>query len=204
MRKLLLTLVLLSFQFAVNAENCTNYPYTDGMNIEDVEGGTKILSTMSAIVSSDHPASIRDAKDEATLLAKAQISKFLNEEIQSDESITRAVEETKSMQGPNQGYARKELIQRVKSLRSSSRSLLRGVVLLGDCYTKGSEVRVSVGLKPSTIAQAGNLAAGVNQSFDSSQTPQTANTAETEGNSDSRTANEGGEGYSNTSRLNEF
>lgn len=204
MRNIYLTLLLLSFQFAVNAENCATYPYTDGMNIEDVGGGTKILSTMSAIVSSDHPASIRDAKDEATLLAKAQISKFLNEEIQSDETIKRSVEETKSMQGPNQEVARKELIERVKALRSSSKALLRGVVLLGDCYTKGSEVRATVGVKPSTIAQAGNLAGSVNQSFNSSKTPQAANTAEAERNAGDRAGNMGGEGYSNTSRLNNF
>ena len=136
------------------AAGCDNYPYTEGINVEDVQGGTKILATASAIVSFDDVAAIKDARDEALLEAKAQISHFLSEGIKSDAVTTKAVSETKSMQGANKENVRKEVIERVKKLQSSSQALLRGVVPLADCYTKGSEVRVTVGIKPATIKQA--------------------------------------------------
>lgn len=172
MEKLNLMLVcLLSFPVVSYGAGCEEYPYTDGTNIEDVSGGTKILSTATATVSFDDPDSVRDAKDEATLLAKAAISKFLSEIVSSDEVINKAVNETKSMTGEAKSAVRKETIERVKTLRNSSQALLRGVVLLGDCYTKGKEVRVSVGLKPETIESAGKVAGGISNSVAAKPTP---------------------------------
>ena len=45
-------------------------------------------------------------------------------------------------------------------MRISSQALLRGVITLGDCYTKGTEVRVTVGVKPESINAAEGLAGG--------------------------------------------
>lgn len=75
------------------------------------------------------------------------------------------------MSGAGKENQREEVINRVKSLRNSSKSLLRGVVPLADCYTKGQIVRVSVGLKPETIKSAGNLAGGISKSVGSTPTP---------------------------------
>ena len=66
---------------------------------------------------------------------------------------------------------KKEVVERVKTLRNSSQALLRGLLPLGDCYTKGEEVRVSVGVKPKTINAAGNLAGGIADSVASQPTP---------------------------------
>ena len=211
-----LNLVLLSvFCFPVLSygAGCEEYPYTDGTNIEDVSGGTKILSTATATVSFDDPDSVRDAKDEATLLAKAAISKFLSEIVSSDEVINKAVNETKSMSGEAKSSVRKETIERVKTLRNSSQALLRGVVLLGDCYTKGKEVRVSVGLKPETIESAGKVAGGIANSVAAKPTPTAISTGtgvtgapapSTPGSGSVSTPLQGVDSHNNTVRLKSF
>lgn len=206
--------VLLFLPTVVFGVDCDSYPYSDGINVEDVAGGTKILATSGASVSFDDIDAIRDAKDEAILLAKAAISKFLSEQISSDESIAKAVNETKSMQGTEKENTRKEVIERVKTLRNSSQALLRGVVVLGDCYTKGKEVRVSVGLKPETIKSAGTLAGETSKSLSVQPTPQTGNVPSqpsssagqsvTSGSTSSSTPLQGVESHSNTERLKNF
>jgi hypothetical protein len=154
------------------AAECEDYPNTVGINPEMVEGGVKIVSTGSAVVSFDDASSIADARDEATLLAKAGIAKFLTEGIRSDEAINRAVQETKSMQGESKAVARKEVVERLRQLSSSSQALLRGVVPLGECYTKGREFRVSVGIKPETIRTAESLSGSMSQSVTRQPAPQ--------------------------------
>jgi len=161
MRVILLSGLSLFASGAASAANCDDYPNSIGINIEDVQGGTKIVATAGVSVSFDDVDSVNDARDEATLEAKAMISKFMSEGIKSVEQVKRAVQETKSMQGDAKDALRKEVIERVKILSNSSQALLRGAVPLGSCYTKGREFRMSVGIKPETIKSAGNLAAGV-------------------------------------------
>lgn len=150
--------VLILSNGAVLAETCQDYPNTDGINVEAVSNGIKIISTGSAEVLMDDVASMRDGRTEAILQAKADISRFLSEGIQSAESVDRAVQETKSMQGASKDALRKEVVIRLMHLSSSSSALLRGVVSLGECYTPGKEYRVSVGIKPETLRAAGDVA----------------------------------------------
>jgi hypothetical protein len=123
-------------------------------------------------VTFDDIDAINDAKDEATLEAKSGIAKFLNEDIKSDESINKAITSSTTMTGQQKQAMRTETTNKLKNLSSSSGALLRGVVVLGDCYTKGKEVRVTVGLKPETIAAAGNLAGQMGGSPAGGQAPQ--------------------------------
>ncbi|KAB2921735.1 MAG: hypothetical protein F9K25_20030 [Candidatus Contendobacter sp.] len=153
---------------------------------------------------------MRDAKDEATLLAKAVLAKFMTEGIKSDEEINRLVNETKSKTGAGEANVKKELVERLKTLRNSSQALLRGVMPLGDCYTKGKEVRVTVGVKPQTINAAGNLAGSITDSVASQPTPTSgtvapATAAPTPAPSGSvRTPSQGVDSHSNTERLKNF
>jgi hypothetical protein len=155
--KSLITLTLFFFPAFVLAANCSNYPYTDGINVEDVAGGTKILATASVALTLDDIDSIKDARDEASMEAKALISKFMSEDISSDETVNRVVKESKHATSSGKDISRDELIERVKKLRNTSKSLLKGAVLLGDCYTPATELRVSIGIKPQTIEQSNNL-----------------------------------------------
>lgn len=162
---ILLASILMLSSATVLAAGCDDYPYTDGLNIEDVQGGTKILATASSGITFDDIDSVRDARDEAILEAKAQISRFLTETIQSDETINKAVNETKSLSGNGKAAQRQEVVERVKKLRNTSSALLRGVVMLAECHTQGREVRVSVGIKPETIRSAGNVAGSMGNSL---------------------------------------
>lgn len=217
MKKSIISIAILALPMIANGAGCEDYPYSDGINAEDVAGGTKILATATASVSFDDADSVRDAKDEATLLAKAAIFKFLTESITSDEAINKAVNETKSMTGAGKAATRKEVIERVKTLRNSSQALLRGVVVLGDCYTKGTEVRVSVGLKPETINAAGNTAGSIADSVASQPTPTASQPTSTSGavapataaptsapSGAVRTPSQGVDSHSNTERLKNF
>lgn len=199
----------LFFPFTALAGGCEDYPYSDGMNVENLQGGTKILATASASASFDDVDSIKDAKDDATMEAKAMISKFMTETIHSDEAVNKVVNESKSMTGTEKKVLRTELVERVKSYRNSSRALLRGVVVLGDCYTKGTEVRVSVGIKPETIAGAGKLAGSISDAANNRtpvREPSSAPARSGTGAYDEAKATglQGRDNYSNTKRLDNF
>jgi hypothetical protein len=211
MNKSIIPIAIFALPMIAHGTGCEDYPYSDGMNPpEDVAGGTKIMATASASVSFDDADSVRDAKDEATLLAKAVLAKFMTEGIKSDEEINRVVNETKSKTGAGEANVKKELVERLKTLRNSSQALLRGVVPLGDCYTKGKEVRVTVGIKPQTINAAGNLAGSITDSVASQPTPTSgamapATAAPTPAPSGSvRTPSQGLDSHSNTERLKNF
>lgn len=199
------------------AASCDDYPYTDGITVEDVPGFSmpKILSTASSSVTFDDISAVKDARDEALLEAKATIAKFLNEGIKSDETITKAVNQSVHMQGQEKQTVRKEVTDKIKRLQSSSQALLRGVVPLGDCYTKGKELRVTVGLKPETLQQAGNLATGIKKSFSGNPTPSASGNTQEKSGSTTNRSNEPTagapsqplnevDGFSNTERLKKF
>lgn len=193
-----------------HAQGCADYPYNPGINIESAAGGVKILATATVSVSFDDVDAINDARDEATLSAKSLITKFLEEGVRNDEDIKRAVNETKSMQGTVKRQTRDETIDRVKHLAGSSSGLLRGVVPLGDCYTAGRELRVTVGVKPETIAQAGAAAGAI--SNDQGTTAGTILDANGHGPTDAQGGSQSGSvvplvnvpSYSNSGRLKGF
>lgn len=191
-------------------QSCADYPYRDGLNVEDVKGGTKILATASASVSFDDIDSIKDAREEAELTAMAAISDFMTRGIKSDQTLNKVVKESRTTSGQQSERVRNELVTRVKNLASSSSALLRGAVVLGDCYTKGREVRVSVGIKPETIKAAENLAESVSKSVSSQATPK-SQSAGTSGQGTAATGQPGApstlrgiDGYSDTERLKKF
>ena len=84
--------------------------------------------------------------------------------------------------------------EQIKKISSNSRALLKGAVVVGDCYTPGKVLRVTIGIKPETIAAAEKLKGSMQKSSNS--------------NKSNRFSNSGGlnnmEGYSNTDRLNSF
>ena len=167
----------------------------------DLIGQNKYVATASASVSFDDVDAVKDAREEATLEAKATLAKFLTEEIRSDSAIAKIVNESKTMSGAGKENVRKEAIQRTKLLRNSSQALLRGVITLGDCYTKGTEVRVTVGVKPETINAAEGLAGGMAGSKGTSGGVGGGNANAASGSKQPLT---GVDEYSNTKNLKKF
>jgi hypothetical protein len=156
---LVATITLLASATPMVAQGCKDYPYRDGFDV-DLIAQNKYVATASASVSFDDIDAVKDAREEATLEAKATLAKFMNEDIQSDSTIDKLVNESKTMSGAGKDNVRNEAIKRTKLLRNSSKALLRGVITIGDCYTKGTEVRVTVGVKQETINAAEGLAGG--------------------------------------------
>lgn len=162
------TAAIFAFAFALPlpcvAASCDDYPNTPGIALEPSEGSVKIIATGVAPVSFDDVSAVADARDEATLLAKAEITKFLTESIRNDQTLNRAAQETKTLQGDSKAATRKQVVEQLKQVSTSSQTLLKGVVPLGECYTKGQEFRVSVGVKPETLSMADSIAQGMSSS----------------------------------------
>lgn len=140
--------------FSLAADGCEQYPQTDGINVQETPSGPKIMSTAMVAISMNDNAEVIDAMKEAELTAKASIAKFFNETIESEESIDKAVETDIKLIGDVKETTKSTLKTQLTSIRNSSQALLKGVIKLGDCHTKGEFVRVTVGVKPETIAAA--------------------------------------------------
>lgn len=165
------------------ADDCSDYDLNKGIEYQIVDGSDipKILSTSSAVPFSVDVEDVQDAYIEAELSARAQIAKLLNELVSSD---TRIEEEALKIAKINdeQRQASSERTKNIlKRMTSSSEALLRGVVTLGDCHTPNREVRVTVGLKPETVAITTGLADGINSSFQEAETPNSQNSVTTSG-----------------------
>ena len=179
------------------AEGCDDYPFSAGeISYQDTPTGPKILATGVATVDFDDSDEVIDATQEATMEAKAAISKFFSETIQSDVSIETAAKKTiKIVKGPegDQETGTKEKVKvTLKRLASHSEALLRGVVKLAECYTKGEKVMVSVGLKPETIAAAEAATGAIGASVAKQPTTTEATAAASSGSTASTGTGSGG------------
>lgn len=199
------------------ANGCNDFPI-HGIDVSRVEEG-RIVSTAAVGVLFDDIQAVNDARIEATMVAKAAIAKFLTEDIQSDEAVERIANE-QSSQDSSDPASKKARVERTKktivNLRSHAQEVLRGVAVLGECYTPGRELRVTVGIKPQTVQGAEMIRGNINRSLQAAPSVpsvQTGNAKATNGNGNS--ANGYGQssgsmptqavpGYSNRSQLDNF
>ena len=203
MKKWLLSFGFILVSNSVNAASCEEYPYGVGMlPPQAVQGGVKIVSTASASVSFDDISAINAARDEATLDAKAKIAHLLEEAISSETTSSKAVNDTATLQGDTKEASLKTVREYMQKTGTSAKALVRGIMPLGDCYTKGHEVRVTVGIKPETIDNAAGLADSMRKSLSGSPTPNSSNT----GGASEKTSGgmQGHQGFSNTTNLQNF
>ncbi len=143
---------------AVFAADCSDYPQSIGVNAVQVEGGTKILSTAQASVPLDDMEFVMDAYDEAELEAKLAISKLLAEDISKECNNETATLDNINISSEGEKSVNKEIVKSTLcSLSTHTESLLRGALVIGDCYTPGKLVMLTVGIKPETIAAAEKL-----------------------------------------------
>ena len=196
------------------AASCAEYPFTVGGAPEIIDADHyKFLYTSSVAVQFDDISAINDAREEATLEAKAGIAKYLEESLKSDTSINKIVDESVTMQGNQKIAQKKEVKETLKKLGGSTQALLRGVAVLGDCYTKSEEVRVTVGIKSDSIDQAGKIAGAMSNSLAVQATPKSGSivpntgggTMQSNGSSSAPSQQlKGNDGFNNTDRLRNF
>ena len=159
---------------AQQAADCSAYPKASESHFVMTPQGPKIIATAEVAVRFDDAAVVNRARSRAEAQAKEKIVKFLQEELNSEEKIKEAAEETTSITGDTAKGSYDEIIQTAKVLHSKAGAVLRGVVTLDECYTPGKLLRVTVGIKPETIAAAGALAGNINSSLAKNPTPKAA------------------------------
>ena len=191
-------MIIATTSSAAFSDGCGDYPLSDGLTVQQTERGPKIMSTATVSVAMDDQEEVLDAMKEAELTAKAAIAKFFNETIQSDESLDKAVETSIKIGGDKKEATKATFKKQMTSIRNSASALLKGVMKVGDCYTSGEFVRVTVGLKPDSVAAA----AGGKEMIDEAGTEQSDNQGgdDTDGGSDLKST----DSFSNTKGLQDF
>ena len=186
---------------AAFAEDCSDYPYSKGVNVVLVDDGTKILSTAMTSVLFDDMDLYVDALEEAELEAKASISKFLEEEVAKSCTTDKSIISLVNISNQDGVALKTADATKVKStlcrMSSTTQSVLRGAVVIGSCYTPGEQVRVTVGIKPETAAAAKELSNSMEKSNNSSDSSDSSE--QTNGSTLTSV-----DGYSNTDQLSEF
>lgn len=200
--------------FSINgtsfAADCSNYPYSRGMNVSAVEGSEipKIISTSITSPSSVDVDDVNDAYDEAEIAANARIAAYLKKLVSSEKIINEEVNKITKTQGQNRETQSQRIKKILKSLSSKASQVLTGVMVIGDCYTPGKEVRVTVGIKPETIANATGLSIGMSKSIETRNITSQSNKESTSNNSSGDASKPSNlrptEGFSNTEKLKKF
>lgn len=186
--------------------SCNEYPNMDTSGIEfDAEGNGKwkIIQTGEASVSVDDASVVKDAKTEATLKAKSALAHYLNEELKDETVFNEVVKDASKIQQGQKSVDVERIKATVTSIKNSSQQLLKGVVILGDCYTKNTEVRVTVGVKSDTVKIADTVAKDM-KSNNTTNEKSANGTSPTTQSPNSTGGMQGVESFSNTTRLQNF
>ena len=94
----------------------------------------------------------------AQLRAEQSVSKWIKQELEGKESFsTEAVEEAvENADGVD--WNLEEASTFIETVAASSKNLVSGIIPIGSCYEPGKYVRVTVGIKPETMAAAAKAA----------------------------------------------
>lgn len=143
------------------AAGCEAYPYQpDDTIIQFGEAGQfKIVTTGAASVDFDDVSSVQESRREAELIARRTLAEYINQQVSSEDKIERQIDSARSLVKGEDGSSgttaqRQEVETQLSKINARADALLRGVVVLGSCYTKGHEVRVTIGIKSETVANA--------------------------------------------------
>jgi hypothetical protein len=140
---------------------CEAYPYQPSDTIIELgeAGKFKIITTGAASVDFDDPSSMQESRREAELIAKRTLAEYINQQLSSEDKIERQIDSARSLVKGEDGSTvttaqRQEVKTQLTTINARADVVLRGVAVLGSCYTKGHEVRVTVGIKSETVANA--------------------------------------------------
>ena len=138
----------------------------DGVTIRMLpDGGFQIFAIGTGTYDFDDVDDIMDAQKEATMKAKANLAKFMNESISTDEKLEEMSAKVKKVSSENgttsSSVEKVSAKQTLNTIRSSSAALLKGVIVLSTSKTPGKGTsgtfRVLVGVSSKTLAAVGKL-----------------------------------------------
>jgi len=152
------------------AQDLANTP--DGVTIRlTPDGGFQIFATGTGTYDFDDIDDALEAQKEATLKAKANLSKFMNESLSTNEKFEEMSAKVKNISSDGEAASSKVDKVSVKSafnsIKNSSAALLKGVIVLASSKIpeKGTTgtYRVMVGVSSKTLAAVGKLVEGTGQ-----------------------------------------
>ena len=158
LRALLFATCLLLVSFPAGATTAEEYlDGPSGVSISFHQDGSlrKLVSVAEAGLEGREPHDIHDALEKATIKAKAQIVRFMNERVITEEVLDGI---STLSPGTNAIETRQPAKTRVTTIRSHAQALLRGVVVVAT-HIKHFEKRVQVivATDPSHIHAAQSL-----------------------------------------------
>lgn len=167
--KIILISIFMGFCTIIFAEEKTyEYESPIGVELRYNEDGTvkSILSSGEADFRIGDSKDIRQATQKATMRAKANIAKFLEEEISSSEvveEITNTIISTDVASKETEGV-RDSVEKMTETLSNKAKAMIRGVVTLKSEVKKEQKVViVTVGIKQETIDAALKLGDQINK-----------------------------------------
>lgn len=169
-----------------NLEGCEGYPYQpDDTSIEfSADGKFKIITTAAVYVDFDEGSVVQSAIREAELVGKRVIAEYINQKLSSADAIENQITNSRLFGSSNgtvnlTSSQREEVKKQLSVINTRSDAVLKGVSKLGSCYTKGSQVRVTVAIKSETVTNAEQLGTsmGANAARTYGQEPDTAKDA---------------------------
>ena len=143
------------------------------------DGGFQIFAAGTGSYDFDDVDDVLDAQKEATLKAKANLAKFMNESLSTDEKIESASKKVKFMSSRNDkatASVNKVLVKNaLSSIKNSSAALLKGVIVLSSSKipgkgTKGT-YRVMVGVSSKTLDAREKMEKGIAQASTPTEAP---------------------------------
>ena len=135
------------------------------------DGGFQIFAVGSGTYDFDDVDDVLDAQNEATLKAKANLAKFMNESLSTDEkieSMSKKVKSISSENGETTASVNKTTAKNaLTSIKNSSAALLKGVIVLSSSKVPGKGTsgtyRVMVGVSSKTLTAVNKLVNGIGQ-----------------------------------------
>jgi hypothetical protein len=155
-------------KLVVAVENPVVYEDVTGASVEiDPSTGawSKIRSSSESILRFGDRQDVLMATRKATLAAKAEIAKFLNERVTTTESvndITKLVADKNS--SADEVATRKAVETMTLEMHNSSEAILRGILTLEQKVdTKNKVVRVTVGMSKKSLSMADGVKASLSK-----------------------------------------
>ena len=173
----------------VKAEGCSDYPYVPMQTkfVPKADGTFSLQMTQEASVRADSQNQKNRALKIAQLRAEQSVSKFIKQELEGKDSFSNEAVEEAVENADGVDWNVEEAQTFIETVAASSKNLIRGIIPIGSCYEPGKYVRVTVGIKPETIAAAGNADATTNKPYSgySTTTNNSNNSSSEEGTSSS-------------------
>ena len=136
------------------AQSCETYQYDPIETTIEFEGGGnfRLISTASVPVTFDDRSEIISARREADLIAKRGIAEYINQKFLSEDNISSEITKSKTNTKAKDGSIvsaenRDEIKKQLSVISTRSDAVLKGIITIASCYSKGREVRVTVGIK---------------------------------------------------------